>query len=90
MVLAHPARPDLLELRPDRAVPAVDREGRDVPGAAPRHLGDALLVEPAAVLDRVDAGADRHQQARPAERVADDRHAGHVGLVDDRLDLLAA
>ena len=37
----------------------------------------------------VDAGLDRHQQARPAERVAGHRDAGHVGLVDDRLDLLA-
>src|SRR5207248_101004 len=87
VVLAHGSGADLLELGTDGAVPEVDGEGRDVPGAAAGHLGHALVVQPAAVLDRVDPGPHGHEHPGAADRVAGDRYAGHVGLVDDGLDL---
>ena len=89
MRLQQAARPGLLLLVPPGRVPVVDGESRHVPRAPAGHLGHALLVQPRAVLDRVDAGADGAEETGAAESVTRDGDSGHVGLVDDRLDLLA-
>ena len=72
------------------AVVLVDRQRRDERDPALRHHRNQLtiLVEVAAVLDRVDAGFDRHAQPGPAHRVAHDPTSEQVGLVDQRLHLV--
>ena len=51
-------------------------------------ISSRLLVEIAAVLDRIDARLDRDAQPGAAERVAHHATAERVRLVDERLHLL--
>ena len=69
------------------AVEIVNRKGRHKKDAALRHHVEelGLLVQVAAVLDRVDAGLDRDAQAASAERMAHDAAVEGMRLVGQRL-----
>src|SRR5579875_3958945 len=72
------------------AVIVVDREGRHKENAAFGHRVEqlGLLVEIAAVLDRIDPGCDRDPKASAAERMAHDAAVERMRLVDERLHLV--
>ena len=72
------------------AVVFVDQQRRHEKDAALGHLFEMarVLVEIAAVLDRVDAGLDRDVEPAPAERVAHHAAVERVRLVDQRAHLV--
>jgi hypothetical protein len=69
----------------------VDRKGRQEKDAALRHHVEqfGLLVEIAAMFDRVDAGLDRDAQPAAAERMTHDPAIQRVRFVGQRLHLVA-
>ena len=72
------------------AVEIVNRKGRHKEDAALRHRVEqfGLLVEVAAVLDRVDPGLDRNAQAPAAKGVTHDTAVERVRLVGQRLHVV--
>ena len=65
----------------------VNREGRHEEDAALRHHVEqlGLLVQVAAMLDRVDAGLDRNAQPAAAQRMAHDPAIERMRLLGQRL-----
>jgi len=64
-----------------------DRPRRDQHRALPLHQRDGLVVEVAAMLDRLDASMQRVHDSRLAMAVSGDKAIGARCLVDDGLDL---
>ena len=72
------------------AVELVHRKGRHEKDAALRHHVEqfGLLVEVAAVLDRIDAGLDRDAQPAAAQRMTHDAAIERMGFFGQRLHLV--
>src|SRR3546814_20449985 len=60
---------------------------RHQPGSVLLHQRDTFVIEQAAVLDRIHAGAHRHLDALGAVRVRRPLAAPAVRLIDDRVPL---
>ena len=72
------------------AVVFVDQQGRHKNDAALRHPVEMarVLVEIAAVVDRIDAGLDRDVEPAAAQRMADHPAVERMRLLDQRLHLV--